>query len=62
MPTGYIIKVPSHYGEWMTLTYFGQDDAILPCVYESKEQAEQYAKTYNRAKVEKYSPISEEKG
>ena len=38
---GWVIKVPTHYGEWMTVTYFGQDDNILPCIYESYEQAKE---------------------
>lgn len=53
---GWVIKVPTHYGEWMTVTYFGQDDNILPCIYESYEQAKEASKVYNRCKIEEYEP------
>ena len=57
----WIVKVPLG-NEWVNLTYFGLDDQILPCVYNTKEQAEESAKVYNESRVEKYFPISEEKG
>ena len=51
---GWVIKVPLETGEWMTVTYFGQDDNILPCIYESYEQAKEASKVYNECKIEEY--------
>lgn len=52
----YVIKVKTHNGEWMTATYFGQDDNILPCVFDTYEQAEEASKAYVDCKIEKYIP------
>ncbi len=56
MSKGWVIKVPLETGEWMTVTYFGQDDNILPCIYESYEQAKEASLMYNECKIEEYKP------
>ena len=56
MSNGWVIKVPTSRGEWMTVTYFGQDDNILPCVYESYEQAKEASKVYDECKIVEYFP------
>lgn len=52
---GWVVKIPigGHQGgEWITVSYFGQDDHVLPCVYETKEQAIQSAKNYPEHRIE----------
>ena len=55
MPDGWVIQVPVG-DEWITVTYFGQDDNILPCVYDTYEQAKEASKVYNVCQIIEYFP------